>query len=302
MDYYKILGVDRSATAEEIKKAFRKLAVKYHPDKNPGDKKAEERFKEVNEAYDVLSNEEKRKKYDEFGENWKFAEQARAQQQQQYSGYGGGQWNYEGTQGFGSEEGFEDIFESLFGGGKRSGRGKTQRRGRDLQAEMSATLEEAFSGSQREFEIDGDKLRIKLKPGFEDGQVLKIKGKGGHGTGGDRGDLYITLRIPKHPHFKREGNDLYIDADVDMYNMILGGKIPIRTMKGIINMTIPAGTANGKVLRLKGMGMPVYGKADQSGNLYVKVNAVLPTQLTPKEKELFEQLHQLNKNEHAQSA
>ncbi len=202
MDYYKILGINRNATAEEIKKAFRKLAVKYHPDKNPGDKKAEERFKEINEAYDVLSNDEKRKKYDEFGENWKFADQAKAQQKQQYGDFGGGEWYYQGSgSGFGGEEGFEDIFESLFSGGGRSGRGRAARKGRDLQAEMSASLEESFSGGQREFEINGDKLRIKLKPGFADGQVLKIKGKGGTGTSGLRGDLYITLRIAPHPHF-----------------------------------------------------------------------------------------------------
>lgn len=307
MDYYKILGVDRKASADEIKKAFRKLAVKYHPDKNPGDKKAEEKFKELNEAYDVLSDEENRKKYDEFGENWKFAEQARAQQQQQqqqYGGFGGGQWHYEGPgEGFGSEEGFEDIFESLFGAKTRSGRGRGRtRKGRDVHAEMPATLEESFNGSSREFEIDGEKLRIKLKPGFTEGQVLKIKGKGAYGSSnGERGDLYITLRLAPDSRFTRKGNDLHTDANVDLYTMILGGKIPLNTMKGTINMTLPSGTQNGKILRLKGMGMPVYGKESSKGDLYVKVNAVLPEKISEEEKKLFEKLSQIKKNPYAEA-
>jgi curved DNA-binding protein len=301
-DYYKVLGIAKTASTDDIKKAFRKLAVKYHPDKNPGDKAAEEKFKEVNEANEVLSDPEKRKKYDELGENWQqFQQQGNSREdfdREQWQNTGGGQ-QYSYSEGFGDESNFSDFFESVFGG--RFGGGKSQKtqKGNDYRAEAEISLEEAYNGTTRTMEVNGEKLQMKFKPGIKDGQTLRIKGKGGHSnTKGERGDIYVTIHIPPHPHFERKENDLYCEAPIELYTLILGGKAIIRTLKGMIKTGIPKETENGKVLRLRGMGMPVFGQDNVYGDLYVKVKAILPKDLSDEEIELFQQL---KNKDHAQT-
>lgn len=299
-DYYKVLGVSKSASADEIKKAYRKLAVKYHPDKNPGNKAAEEKFKEISEANEVLGDPEKRKKFDELGSNW---------QQHQQSGNGGGfDWSkYAGRQGgrqyTGNEEfegagDFSDFFESIFGGGHGGRRpGQRAHKGQDYKAEFQVSLEEAYTGSSREIEVNGQTLRLKIKPGVSDNQVLRLKDKGAPGmNGGPNGDLFLTVKVAEHPHFKRKENDLYCDFPVDVYVAVLGGKATVRSLKGTMKIDIPKETDNGKVLRLKGLGMPLYGKTNEYGDLYAKVNITTPKNLSEKEIELFKQLMQLKQH------
>jgi curved DNA-binding protein len=292
-DYYKILGVAKTATAEEIKKAYRKLAIKYHPDKNAGNKQAEDRFKEINEANEVLGDPEKRKKYDDYGENWQHYQQSHSGANQkgnrnQYSTFSGD---------FGDEGNFSDFFESMFGGRFAEGRHQS-RKGNDLHAEAEISLEEAYKGTTRLMEVENEKLQMKFKPGVKDGQVLRIRGKGGTGRGGGtRGDIYVTVKVSPHPYFERKENDLYCDLPVDLYDAVLGGKATVRTLKGPIKIDIPKGTENEKVLRLKGMGMPVYGESHH-GDLYARVKVVLPKNLGPEELELFKQL---KSKKHAES-
>ncbi len=301
-DYYKVLGIKKTATQDEIKKAYRKLAVKYHPDKNAGDKKAEEKFKEANEANEVLSNPEKRKKYDELGENW--------QQYQQHGANGGGfdrsQWQAGGRQQthfrsedfFGSEGHFSDFFESFFGnasGGERQ-RSPRQVQGQDAQAEMEITLEDAFHGSSKQIVLNGQKINLSLKPGIYEGQVLRMKGKGVQGiNGGVAGDLLITIHIAKHPHYEVAGNDLRFEQPLDVYTAMLGGKLNVSVFDKKVKVNIPEGTDSGKIFRLKGMGMPVFGKADVRGDAYVKMMITVPKHLSAEERELFAQL--MNKKE-----
>ncbi len=301
-DYYKVLGIDKTASADEIKKAYRKLAVKYHPDKNPDNKQAEEKFKEINEANDVLGNPEKRKKYDELGENWKQYEQQGAGKED----FDWAKWqhaqNQGGDAGFGNEGDFSDFFETVFGRGGFNGSGGRKRgpaKGRDYEAEMSLSLEDAYKGITSILDVQEERLQLKIKPGVKDKQVLRLKEKGGAGSnGGARGDIYITLHIAPHPHYERKENDLYCDAPVELYTAILGGKAVVHTLKGNIKIDIPAATDNGKVLRLKGMGMPVFGKENEYGDLYAKVKIMLPTQLSPQEIELFTQLSTLKNTRH----
>jgi curved DNA-binding protein len=286
-DYYKILGVSKTATTEEIKKAYRKLAIKYHPDKNQGNKAAEEKFKEANEANDVLSDPEKRKKYDELGENWKYYQNAPPPNQ----GFQGGRQHYRYSS---SDEddgsGFSDFFESIFGN-RFGGRSRGPSKGEDYQTHVNITLEEAYTGTARLLEVNGEKLQMKFKPGTADEQNLRIKGKGGPGdNGGQRGDIYVTVHVTPHPHFERKGDDLYCEVPVDLYTAILGGKASVRTLKGALQVTIPKETESGKVLRLKGLGMPKYGKAEEFGDLYAKVKLLLPKNLTAEEIALFQQL------------
>lgn len=309
-DYYKTLGVSKSATQDEIKKAYRKLAVKYHPDKNPDDKKAEEKFKDVAEAYEVLKDPEKRKHYDELGANWKYYQQ----QEAQGGGFngnpfgrasrGGTRVEFEGDLNdlFGGR-GYSDFFESFFGGSfsNASAGGSTYSqpgfggyKGQDYEAQVIISLEEAYQGTSRVLSLDGKKIRIKLKPGVSDGQTLRIKGKGAPGTqGGPAGDLYLKVQVFNHPTIERKGDDLYVDVPVDLYTAVLGGKTHIDTLKGQVSINIPKETENGKVLRLKGLGMPVYQQADRYGNLYAKVNVMLPKNLSDKETKLFEQLKEM---------
>lgn len=293
-DYYKALGVEKNASAEEIKKAYRKLAVKFHPDKNPGNKQAEERFKDINVANDVLSDPEKRKKYDQFGENWN--------SYQTSPGGGGGPRGPQGgrPQNMTEEEfqthfgggGYGDIFENIFGNARgKKGRGKAAYAGDDLRAELSISFEDAYQGGSRIFSIGGQSLNIKLKPGIADGQVLKLKGKGSPGiNGGPAGDLYLEIRVGEHPTFKRKGDDLYNEVHVTLYKAVLGGKTEVSTMTGIISLEVPAGTQPDKVLRLRSKGMPKYNQNDVFGDMYLTIKVDIPTKLSDKEKTLFEEL------------
>ena len=293
-DYYKILGVDKKASQDDVKKAYRKLAVKFHPDKNPGDKKAEEKFKEINEANDVLSDPAKRKKYDDLGENWQsqgqgfpndFGQQSRRRQ--------GGQQFYSSE-----ESQFSDFFESVFGSGAGGGfggsakqRGRMQRQGEDHQAETTITLEEAFNGTSRQVNLANQTLNLKLKPGIADGQILRMKEKGGPGmNGGPNGDLFITIHVQKHPRFERKGDDLYFDQPLDAYTAILGGKLAVQTIDKTIKINIPEGTDSDKVFRLKEMGMPEYSNPKQRGDSYVSVHIVVPKNLSSEDKEILAKL------------
>jgi curved DNA-binding protein len=313
-DYYKILGVSKSASEDEIKKAYRKLARKYHPDVNPNDKSAEEKFKEVSEANEVLSDPEKRKKYDTLGADWKRYEQAGAGgggggfdwSKYANANAGGGYQQYQGDFGDmfgGGGGGFSDFFENLFGGGggfgrqsRTSGGRQYGFKGRDLEAEMEITFDEAFNGTSRIINVGNQQLRIKIKPGVTDGQVLRLSGKGGAGAnGGQPGDLFITVRIQSHPEYVRKGDDLYKDQSVDLYSALLGGSENIKTPTGEIKLKIPAETQNGTVLRVKGKGFPKYGQTDAHGDLYLKILVQLPKSLSAKEKELFSELAALRK-------
>jgi len=288
-DYYKVLGVKKDASTDEIKKAYRKLAVKYHPDKNPGDKAAEEKFKEANEANEILGNADKRKKYDEMGENWQqYANNPYAQGRPGRQAY-----NTEDFYGDGSQ--FSSFFDSIFGGGGGGGRKRnTQRRGQDTEGTIDLTVEESFHGASRQVTIDGAKLNLKFKPGTADGQVLRLKGKGNPGyAGGENGDLLITVRIAKNHKFEIKGNDLYFDQPLDLYTAVLGGKATVQGIDKSVNMSIPAGTDSHKTLRLKGMGMPVFGRADERGDAYVRMVITTPKHLTEEEKALFIQLSEL---------
>jgi len=310
-DYYKVLGINKDASQKEIKKAYRKLAAKYHPDKNPDNKTAEEKFKEINEANEVLSNAEKREKYDTLGSNWE-AYQNTGDDWREYANQAnrnrGNQRYYEGNAedifGQGASAGdFSSFFETFFGGGgggANSFQGRTGRRpqsaarGGNIQAEMPITLMEAYEGSKRTFEINNQKLRITIKPGSYDGLQLKIKGKGQTGINGtSKGDLFIILRVQNDPRFTRSADNLIYEANLDLYTAILGGKIEVPTLSKPVIMNIPEGVESGKTLRLKGKGMPKYGKSKQFGDLLVKIKIDLPKQLTDEEKTLFEKLKKL---------
>ena len=303
-DYYKILGVPKSASQADVKKAYRTLAKKYHPDKTKGDKAAEEKFKDISEAYEVLSDDEKRKQYDQLGSNWRQYQNTGGYggRQEQYGGHGGGGFRgFEGDDMFGG--GFSDFFQQFFGGGgggfgqQQGGgrRGHAQApKGQDYEAEMEITLQEAFHGTSRLLNLHNQQLRITTKPGVADSQVLRIKGKGAQaGGGGTPGDLYIKVYVKPDPHFERNGNDLYTTLATDIYTAILGGEAHVQTLTGQLKLKIPAGTQPDKTLRLRGKGMPVYGKPDQHGDLYVKINVQLPAHLSPEEKELFQRLREL---------
>jgi curved DNA-binding protein len=307
-DYYKILGVDKKASQAEIKKAYRKLAVKYHPDKAQGNKASEEKFKEINEAYEVLSDPKKREKYDTLGANWKQFEQGGGGfDPRQWGGTGGGgSFHFEGdpSEIFG-EGGFSDFFNMFFGGQGMGGTGRTYqrrpraRKGHDYEVETTLTLEEAYHGTTRILNLEGKKIRMKIKPGAYDGQKLRVKGKGGPGAhGGSAGDLYLHIKVAPHHLYKRNGDNLEQVLNLNFYTAVLGGKATAHTFTGPVNVKIPAGTQNGKVLRLKGKGMPVYGKSGTYGDMLLKVNVLIPRHLTQREKELFEELKKLDEQKH----
>lgn len=295
-DYYKILGVEKKASQDDIKKAYRKLAVKFHPDKNPGDKKAEERFKEITEAYEVLGSPDKRKRYDQLGMNWKNFDG-----RQGFSGshnFGGGNFNFEGDLGsmFGQGGGgFSDFFKQFFGDFYGHGRQGASRKakGSDYEAELSITLEEAFSGTERIVKIGTEKLKIKLKKGFPDEKTLRIKGKGGTSkTGGQRGDLFIKAKVSKHPIFERKNNDLHCELTISAFTAILGGKVRVPTLENEKHITIPAGTDSGKTFRLKGLGMPFYEKSGFAGDLYVMIKITVPKNLQTQDSQTLLKLAQ----------
>jgi curved DNA-binding protein len=284
IDYYKILGVDKTASEEDIKKAYRKLARKLHPDLNPNDKEAHKKFQQVNEANEVLSDPEKRKKYDTHGKDWQHADQFEQQRQSQYTG---------GQQFYGKDEGsFSDFFESLFG---RSGRSRqTKFRGQDYHAELKLGLTDAMETHPQILNVNGKDIRITIPAGIENGQVIKLKGYGAPGVnGGPAGDLYITFSISPHPGFKRSGNDLFTTATIDLYTAVLGGEITIDTLKGKIKLKVNPETQHGTKIRLKGKGFPVYKKEGEAGDLYVTYEVKLPVNLTEEQKILFIQLSKL---------
>jgi curved DNA-binding protein len=288
IDYYKTLQLDKKASAEDIKKAYRKLARKYHPDLNPNDKEAQNKFQQINEANEVLNDPEKRKKYDEYGENWKhadqYAEAKRSQPQGQYSG-GSGRSNP-----FGDGD-YSDFFESMFGGGGGSRRSNTKYKGQDFQAELNLSLREAYTTHQRTLTVNGKNIRITIPAGIANDQVIKLKSQGSPGAnGGPNGDLFITLKIAEDPMFKRLNDDLYLTQDIDLYTAVLGGDVTVETLSGKVKLKVAPGTQNGTKVRLKGKGYPVYKKEGEFGNLFVTYNVIVPTTLTDKQKELFKEL------------
>ena len=303
VDYYKILGIQKDASAEQIKKAYRKLARKFHPDVNPGDKESERKFKELNEANEVLSHPENRKKYDQYGENWKHGEEyAKAQQQQQRQYQSQQQGGFSGAD-FGEGEDFSDFFQSMFGGNSggfgRNTRGSASGKfkGQDVSAEINLHLKDAATTHQQTFEINGKKVRITIPAGVADGQKIKLSGHGNPGqNGGPNGDLFITFNIKEDPHFKRKGDDLTSEVEIDLYTAVLGGEVLIKTLDGSVNLKVKPETQNGTKVRLKGKGFPRYKKEGEFGDLFVTYMIKIPTHLTEKEKELFQQLKDL-KNE-----
>lgn len=299
IDYYKILEIQKSATEAEIKKAYRKLARKYHPDLNPNDKTAEAKFKSINEANEVLSNTENRKKYDKYGKDWQHAdefEKAGGQprggggQQQQSGGFAGG--------GFGgdfSDAGdFSDFFNSMYGGQGSGRRQSAKYRGQDLNAEFQLDLKSAFTTHKQTLTVNGKNIRITIPAGVENGQIIKIPNHGSPGAnGGPNGDLYITFTIANNPKFKRDGSNLYSTHDLDLYTALLGGEVVVDTFDGQVKVKIAPETQSGTKIKLKGKGFPVYKKADQFGDLYVTFNLKLPTNLSEKQKELFREISKL---------
>jgi curved DNA-binding protein len=293
VDYYKILGIDKKATEKDIKNAYRKLARKHHPDLNPNDKDAKANFQKINEANEVLSDPEKRKKYDQYGKDWQHADEyKKANQYQQQSANSRGQ-RYSGDQG---EGGFSDFFESMFGGfggaGGRAGGGRQVKyRGEDYTSEIHLDLIDAYETHKQTLTVNGNNIRITIPAGIENGQTIKIAGHGGQGiNGGPNGDLYIKFSIANHPKFKRLDNNLYAAVDLDLYTAVLGGELIIDTMSGKVKLTVKPETQNGSKVKLSGKGFPVYKSKGQFGDLYVTYNVKIPSNLTEKQKELFSEL------------
>ncbi len=310
-DYYKILGVEKDATQEEIKKAYRKLALQFHPDRNPDNKQAEEKFKEITEANEVLSNPEKRKKYDQLGDNWKYYQQPGAGGPgmedffSQFGKRGGGKttYQYSGDLGdmFGNIGGFSDFFESFFGGrgaGGRRASSTSARKGQDYEANLNLTLEEVFNGGERQISVDGKKLKVKIEPGTRDNTRLRLRGMGASGShGGEKGDLYLNVHVIDHPFYEVKGDDLYYNLDVDLYTSVLGGNVQIQTLDHkTLSIVIPPETDNGKLLKLRGQGMLSKENKSSRGDLYVRVLIQIPKHLSKEEKELFRKLSQLRKD------
>lgn len=295
-DYYRILGVNRDASERDIKQIYRKLARKHHPDVNPGDKSAEAKFKEINEAYEVLSDPGKRKKYDQYGDQWQYADQfAKAG----YKAPSGWDFNRGGdTSGF-YNAGAEDdsgMFEEMlrqFGAGTRGRTRSRPRPGQDIEVPVEVTLEEAYQGATRLVSLDGKRLEVKIPPGVNDGSRVRIAGKGGPGYGGGPGgDLYLIVSVKPHAIFQRKGEDLHEDIEVPLTMAILGGEVEVPTLKGKVMLRIPPETQNGRVFRLAGQGMPKLNGSSR-GDLLAAVKVVLPTKLSSREKELFKELNLL---------
>jgi curved DNA-binding protein len=324
-DYYQTLGVDRNASEDEIKKAYRKLARKHHPDVNPGDPGAEERFKDINEAYQVLRDPDKRQKYDRFGSQWEQYQQRGGRPEdfnwQQWAAQPGAQRGgyqtrqvspEEFEQMFGRRGGFSDFFETLFGGmggGMDFGFGEgyadprfrgqpRQRRGRDLEHELEISLEEAFRGTSRILQRSDDrKIEAQVPAGVRTGSRVRLKGQGqSDGRGGQSGDLYLKIRVAPHPRFERQGDDLKVTQSVDLYTLLLGGEINVASLDKTVTLTIPPETSNGTSFRLRGLGMPKMKKSGPRGDLFVKVQAQLPQDLSDREQALFAELRKLRES------
>ncbi len=290
VDYYKTLGIDKNATQEQIKNAYRKLARKLHPDLNPNDKEANKKFQQVNEANEVLSDPEKRTKYDKYGENWQHGEEfEKARQANAQQGAGNYGYTYEGA---GGDDDFSDFFNSMFGSsGRRGGGRETKFRGQDYNAELHLDLTDAYATHKQTLTVNGKNIRITISAGVENGQVIKLKGHGAPGVnGGPNGDLYITFVITNNTQFKRSGDDLHTTVELDLYTAVLGGEVTIDTLGGKVKLKVKPETQNGTKARLKGKGFPVYKKEDEFGDLYVTYTVKIPTNLTEKQKALFTEL------------
>lgn len=308
IDYYKVLGVDRSATQADIRKAFRRLAKLYHPDINANDPRAQERFQEINEANEVLSDPEKRKRYDEYGEHWAHAEEYEAQRRQYEQQYGGGQqygdfgsfggFDFGGfgdfTRSEGNTGGFSDFFEQLFGGAGRRSTRQQPLRGTDFEAELHLTLHDAAETHKQVLNVNGKSIRVTIPAGVADGQRLKLRGHGGEAPqGGTRGDLYITFRIAPDNTFTRSGDDLYIRTALPLTTAVLGGEVNVPTLTGDVRMKVGAGTQPGGKMRLRGKGMPKYKKETERGDLIVTFDVHIPNTLTDEQRALYTRLQQL---------
>lgn len=294
IDYYKVLGVEKTASQEDIKKAFRRLARKYHPDLNPNDPTAKDKFQAVNEANEVLGDPEKRKKYDAYGEQWKHAEEFEAQRQAQqqtggFDGFGGFSQEFSTRQ----PGDFSDFFEQLFGYRSRGDRrdARTAFRGEDYHANLELTLREAAVTHKRILNVNGKQVRITIPAGVADGQEIRLRGYGGAGAnGGEAGDLYITFVVADDPRFKRVGNDLYVNVEIDLYTALLGGEQLVETLQGEVKLKVKPETQNGQMVRLKGKGFPLYKQEGAAGDLIVTYQVKLPVNLTERQKELLRQL------------
>jgi len=289
IDYYKILGIYKNATQKDIKSAYRKLARKYHPDLNPDNKDAKKNFQQINEANEVLSDPEKRKKYDQYGKDWKHADEFNNQKQNQQQSATS---DRQGNSGFTNEGEFSDFFESLFGGTRGTGRSRQVKyRGEDFNAELQLDLLDAYTTHKQTLTVNEKKIRITIPAGIENGQTIKITGHGGQGiNGGPNGDLYIKFSIANNSGFKRLGADLYATVDLDLYTAILGGELTIDTLNGKVRLNIKPETQNGTKIRLKNKGFPVYRSKDQFGDLFITFSVKIPTNLTEKQKGLFSEL------------
>ena len=293
IDYYKILGISKTATEKEIKKAYRKLARKYHPDLNPNDKVAEKKFKEINEANEVLSHPENRKKYDAYGEHWQHADdyEKAKKQQKQYARQQHPEGDFSGY----SQEDFSDFFGSMFGGSRSQHSGRQVKyRGQDFNAQLQLSLRDVYSTHKRTLTVNQKNIRITIPAGVRNGQIIKIKGHGGKGiNNGPNGDLYIEFSIVNNSSFRRDGDDLYVSENLDLYKALLGGEIMVKTFDGKVKLKVKPETQNGTKVKLKGKGFPKYKKEGQFGDLYVTYNIKMPEKLTDKEKALFTELSKL---------
>lgn len=284
IDYYKILEIDKKASDKEVKAAYRKLARKYHPDLNPKNLEAEKKFKEINEANEVLSDPEKRKKYDEYGKNWKQADEFKNAQKQQ--SYQSKESNFEGY-----SDDFSDFFESMYG---NRGNRQTRFRGQDLNAELQLNLTDVYKSHIQTLTVNGKNIRLTFPAGIENGQTIKVNGHGSPGiNGGPNGDLYITFLIKNNTNFKREGRNLYATVDIDLYTALLGGEVLVTTFDGKVKLKVAPETQSGTKIRLKGKGFPVYKKESEFGDLFLTYQVKLPTNLSEKEKALFTELQKL---------
>jgi curved DNA-binding protein len=292
VDYYKILGIPKTATPKEIKSAYRKLARKLHPDLNPNDKDAKRKFQEINEANEVLSDPEKRRKYDQHGENWQHAEEFEQANRSRKQSSGPRDPRYSEASSGGD---FSTFFESMFGGGAGGSRGRQVKyRGEDYNAELHLDLADAYKTHKQTLTVNNKKIRITIPAGVENGQTIKIPGHGGPGiNGGPGGDLYITFSIANHPVFKRLGDNLYTSLDLDLYTAVLGGEITMATLDGKVKLKVKPETQNGSKVKLNGKGFPVYKSEGHFGDLYVTYAIKVPTGLTERQKELFSELSKM---------
>ncbi len=298
VDYYSTLGIAKTASADDIKKAYRKLARKFHPDVNPNDKEAHKKFQQINEANEVLSDPEKRKKYDQYGKDWKHADQfEKARKEGGYNtGFGGQDFGGGGyTYSSGEDSDFSDFFESLFGGSRKRGGQQRKFRGQDYNAELSLNLSEAYATHKQTLNVNSKTVRITIPAGVENGQVIRLRGYGSPGVnGGPAGDLYITFVINNNTGFRRDGNDVYKEEDLDLYTALLGGEKTIDTLSGKIKLKVAPETQNGTRVRLKGKGFPVYKNEGTFGDMFVTWTVKLPVNLSDKQKEIFTELSKMS--------